>query len=379
MTLSIQVNGQTFEKFNKIRVRASVDTFARSFSFECASGDLSDYPIKVGDAIVISAGTKPVCTGFIDRIGASYDGSSAGTNHIVTVDGRSRTADVIDSSLVSTVVNFSSLSSIIEFILNELGVDVAVGGFGTGIKVVDEASVSQFGQFDTGVAIRDGENAFKFLEGLARKLQVLLTDDGEGNIVITRNEGRPTVPFSLTNKIGDTAGINNIKRANFALDISARYNKYFVKSQQSTVGINLEGLSTEPKDVADQSGAAIDGSIRAGRQLVVEAETPMNAQTAQARADWQANIDRARSLVANVTVRGHNEGGGKAFDVNQLVLYNDDFAGINQTMLIDGFNMTFDLDNGSETEFRLLPPDAYTIDPNTPAGENNLLSPLGLS
>ncbi len=353
--LTVEINGQPFENFSSIEVRANIDTIARSFSIDAAATAIENYPIKPGDSVVIKSGNTAICTGYVDRTGVSYGPE----NHTISVTGRSKTADVVDSYLVAESYNFNSIKDLTEWILIILNIN----RLKEKIDVINKAGLAGTKQIDTPIPVKSGDNAFEFLEGIARKVQVILTDDGDGNICLIRNSGFSKASFGLNNKIDDKGGVNNIKRANASLDISNRYREYIVKAQQSTMQINLSGKNTEPAQIADQGGIAEDGNIRAGRTFVINAEKSMTDDEATDRALWQGNINRARSLTANVSVEGFTDTNDNPYDTGKLVEYDDDFTGISGEMLIDGIVMTYDEDRGSETKFRLIPPDAYEIEP----------------
>lgn len=364
MTLSIEINERPFQNFRKIEVRANLDTASRSFSFEANSDDLTGYPIKAGDQIIIRADGEKVLTGFVDRIGIRYNI----TNHIISVTGRSKTSDFIDSTLESFTLNAGTLFDVVKDIILKIGADIDV--------IEEEKDLGLF-KISEITDAEDGENAFMFAEKYARRRQALLTDNANGDIVITRNTGIAEGGFILSQKITSPNAINNIKDVNFSLDISNRFNKYIVKSQQSTIGINAIGGNTSPEDVSLQSGNSTDDKIRTGRQLVFTTDTAMDNENSQNRANWQANINRARSMRVDVTLEGHSAPNGAPFDINRLVLYDDDYTGINSLMLIDGFIMTYGQgeNEGSETRLRLLVPDAYLPDP-TPTADNEVANPL---
>ena len=95
----------------------------------------------------------------------------------MTFSGRSKTADLIDSYLVGKLsfAKGTTLKTIIETVLKDLNLN---------IQVKETLSVSPFSEV---VSAKRGDKALDFILKYARKKQVLVTNDGDGNILITQS------------------------------------------------------------------------------------------------------------------------------------------------------------------------------------------------
>lgn len=346
--ITLEVNGASFNGFTDITVSRSIETMASTFNFTATINNQSTFPIKVNDACKVVIGKVFVINGFVEAVSVNYSPSS----HAIQISGRDRTADVIDSSVVGNVSFIAPIAfeQVIRNVLDNLGLK--------NIKVLNQAG--DIAIFTEGEIISGeiGMSAFDFIEEYARKRQVLLTTDGAGNILLTRGSGQ-VITTMLLNQLGGDR--NNIKSSTTNYDNSQRYNSYTVESQ-----INLSGEFSGEVDIntaVDQQGVApIDSEIRATRQLVINAEVSSDIQTATERANWEANIRRARSFTYNVKVQGFfAEEDKRLWQPNFLVKVIDDFASINAFLLIKNVTYNFSNDGGSTTSIDFVVKDAYTL------------------
>ena len=104
-------------------------------------------------------------------------------SHIITLSGNSKTIDVVETSMgeQSAFTGDTTFPDLIKNALKNSGI--------TGIEVINKVSnlrpISET-EFSEGSV---GESVFNFIERYAQKLQVFLTDDVDGNIVIFKGEG----------------------------------------------------------------------------------------------------------------------------------------------------------------------------------------------
>jgi len=171
--LKLYINGQQYLGYTDFRCYKSIKDFCGSFEITTSTEYQQDYPLKIGDAINVKVLEKNILTGYVDWIVKNIDSS----NNNISIKGRSKTSDIVDSTLVSNNKNNKGIDFkvIIERILKSIGI--------TNISVISKVGVLKVLSYDTeNVA----ENAFDFLEVMARKLNVLLTTNGDGNIEIVR-------------------------------------------------------------------------------------------------------------------------------------------------------------------------------------------------
>jgi prophage tail gpP-like protein len=214
------------------------------------------------------------------------------------------------------------------------------------------------------VAPEAGVNAWEFLDKLARKRQVLLNSNAEGNLVIRSRQ--PTyVEASVLHRVADNN--NNVLRYSASNDSTGRFNFYVSTSQ-----VNLVALSSGAANAAslvDLKGTARDTAIRIGRQKVL-AESSYGGTENEDRAKWEANIRRARGQVYSATVHGYRNQTGELWTPNTIVYVADEYVEIDRLMLINSVMFGFDGDAGRTTTLGLIEKDAYTLELIEPVSED---------
>jgi prophage tail gpP-like protein len=346
MTLQVKVNGLVYENFIQADVDISMESLSGSFSFTSTITKTSLFPVKKGDKVEVIADGVTTMTGFVEKISVSY----SATDHKITLNGRSTLCDLIDSSIVKTH-EFSkevTLVKIIRTILDDLGM--------TSVQIIDKTGgvIAPFKSTEIASAVI-GDKAFTFIESYARKRQVLLNDDGSGNIMMTR-ASTEVFPATLNNNASDFT-LNNILSASFSFDDSQRFKNYTAYGQLNPVALEI---GSPPKTASRQKGVAIDDEMRSTRQLVFNCEESSDDVTAQDRSTWEANVRRAKSLSYQATVQGHSLD-GRIWQPNVKIMVVDDFCGISCRLLVRSVKMSYSLDSGSITTLDMTYEDAFIL------------------
>ncbi|HRI34651.1 MAG TPA: hypothetical protein PLD02_12940, partial [Saprospiraceae bacterium] len=209
--MRIEVNGKRYLGFTDATADVRIDTLSNSFSFTATPSSNLKLPFALGDECVIFIDNEPIITGYIEIISGSGDESGSE----ITITGRDKTSDILDSSIgaLSDISTPILLKRIIEIVIDHIGADIDV------IDLTD----AMFTKSEDIISPEPGDNAFEFLEKIARKKNVILSSNSDGNIVIQRSIGE-TVNAKLIHKIGGLN--NNILRYNFSYDNTGRFNKY---------------------------------------------------------------------------------------------------------------------------------------------------------
>lgn len=350
--MELEVSDVQYSRFNDAKALIRLDSIARGFEFKATSTAGKPLPFKGGEPCRVIVDGTAVITGFIEVVQVDYEGAS----HSIKISGRSKTGDLVDSTLEPFEINTPiSLKKIIEQVIAQIGL---------GISVVDSSGgISDFNEAEDKVGPSVGDNAFEFIETLARKRQVLLTTNGDGNIVITR--AQPTlIDVNLQNIIQSNE--NNILAGSVSYDHTDRFRDYVVKSQLNTSTLDFGSSVADLSAAVDQGGSSTDKDAREGRRLVIRAEKASSNEQCGKRAVWEADIHRTRSSQYSATVRGFRTSKGELWSVNKLILINDEFADINTSMLINSIEFGFSLDTGSRTTLGFVPKDSYTVSISEP-------------
>ncbi len=342
--IALQVDGFSYANFTKAEVILSMDSLAGSFLFNAVDVESAGLPFKGGESCKITVNDELVIDGFIDIITVDY----ADSMHTITIEGRDKTSDIIDSTIENVKITGSAtLKQVIEKVIENIGAD---------ISVVDNVGLTPFNPAEDKLSASIGQNAFDFIETLARKKAVLLASN-VGNVDIIKPSDS-LLDITLKNIIG--ANDNNIKSASYNKDLTTRFNRYKTRSQYNLVALNEAG-EFDTEQVVNQSGEYIDNEIRESRQFILQSENASAAQKARLRAEWEGVIRRTRSKTYGAVVIGHENDLG-LWKPNTLINVADDFAGLNENMLINTVTFRIDVDSGTTTELSLVDKEAYNVE-----------------
>lgn len=365
--MKLEVDGVQYINFTEATCEIRLDALSNSFNFVAVVPKGQPLPFAAGSACRVLVEDEAVLTGYMEIIDIEYDGG----DHIVSVSGRDKTADILDSTLdsISDIDGENlTLKALIEKVIENVGAD---------IQVIDEADPAPFSAAEDIASPEPGDNAFDFIEKYSRKRQVLLTSNGDGNIVIATNSGE-TAEGAVQHIIG--AEDNNVISSSFSYDTTGRFNSYKMSSELNPVALNEAG-DTDLASLVDQSGGVSDSDIRTGRQLVLVSEAPFSDSNCANRARWEADIRKARSLIYSAVVPGFKVGGnsGDLWQTNKLYQIVDDFVGKTEQMLCNSVTFSLNAENGNNTTLGFVGKDAYSLfiqpDPNAEVFEVGSFNP----
>lgn len=346
MTLNIEINGQLYTNFLRAEVTRSMRSLLGSFSFEATANKANVIPLKGSERVRILADNKVIMTGYADPIDVQY----SATSHTITASGRDLAQDIVDSSLKGEkTFTGGTLQNLIEKVIKNLGLSLKVTNNVIGLTPFDSIS-----------SATSDQKAYEFLESFARKKQVLLITDADSNILMVR--GSTTLSNIILNHVkSDTTSRNNILSASIGFDNTNRYNTYQARSNDNPALGGAFSISSTPEEISNIKSSATDSKIRSTRYLEFSAEESLRAEDLGKRAQWEANIRRANSFYYSCTVRGHSNDNGDIWQPNTLVVVNDEYMGLQTKLLISDVTFMYDLSNGSTTKLDLTLPDAFSV------------------
>ena len=347
--ITIEAQGIQYEKVLSVECGGSLGAIARDFSITVARPNNRPLPFKGGEKVKIRIDGELFLDGFIYIVSPGYSKKT----HTVTLTGRSKAGNFVDSGLFPFALTGSvTLEAAIQHAIDQIGLDLKA------INTVKD--LEPFNEAEDKIVADVGENAFAFADKLAKKRQTLLTSDAVGNIIIART-GTEQVNVSLRNIIGGSS--NNIIDGIASYDLSGRFSKYAVLSQlNETAG--SQGGEQDPEASTDQRAEAIDSEIQKlglKRQFVQKAEKRSSNEQCQSRATWQGNIKRAKYRTYRVIVKGVRPEGGSIWDTNKLIQVNDEYASVNEIMLIDSVRFSQSRSGGTRANLGLVDKDAYSL------------------
>lgn len=344
--MRVEIDGTLYDGFLSGWVEIAIDSLCRRFEFQAATRGVGDIPFRPGQAAVVWIDSERILSGWIERIDVSAD--PGGDQITYTIAGRDRLADLVDSNIDGLSEFSSTIARAAEAVIRFLGIDASV------VDRSDSAARPFSGSAE--LAKPDPtETAAEFLWGIASRRQILLSSDGDGNLLLLNGEPAP-VEARITHRV-DGKG-NNIVGFRFASDHSKRFRTYRVVSQPNVAQSAFDGIDLDASGVSSVSASHDDAKIRASRRRTIAGESTYTTADARARARWEANLARAEGFSYTVALPSYRTASGELWAVNTAPIVDDQFAGISSRLLVA--QVRFDLDPGGElTTLVLHRRDAY--------------------
>ncbi|MEW6647184.1 MAG: phage baseplate assembly protein [Pseudomonadota bacterium] len=336
-SVQLVVGGVAYAGWKEISISRSLDMGADSFDLTLTdrwSEEMQRRPVRLGEPCQVLIDGEKVITGYIDRVRPDYDA----TRRSLSVSGRSKVADLVDCSPFYDDTAFAD-----QFADQTLGDLARKLCQGFNIKVIEEVATKRIAL----AAVHPGEPVFEFLERYARAQAVRLTDDADGNLVITRASSQ-RITTALKYR-------ENIKEASGEFSLRDRFSQYLI------VGQHAGNDDDNGESAAHVSGRAEDVGMRY-RPTTVIAETSIDLDEAKRRAEWQRNVAYGRSWQVTYTVNGWRHADG-LWEPNRLVQVTDPWMGIDGEWLMIGTVEFVMDDRGQRTLLTVMPKEAYDLIP----------------
>lgn len=335
--LTLTVGGVDWTGWESIQVSRSVDAMSGAFSLGLA--DRVQYggatlPLSPGMECVLSYGGDILVTGFIDSVSRSLDAG----RHGVTVSGRDKSADLVDSSAVHTPGSWkgASLMDICTALCVPFGIAVTLEG--------------NQGQPFTAFQIQPGESVAEAMQRLLKQRELVAMPDGKGGIRLARL-AQETLSAVLQEGV-------NVLSASVTYDASERYSEYLVTCQK-------KGTDKDFGKACSVKAKATDEQMPRYRPLVLRASQQGDAAYMRQRAQWEMTTRRADGTSVQVTVQGWRDSTGRLWEPGVLVPVHLPTLGISQSLLIGEVTWTRD-SGGTTTQLTLKDPAAWQPEPEEP-------------
>lgn len=341
--VTLRVNGREWGGWTSVRIGAGIERLARDFSVEItrewpgSDGAASLQPrIKNGSKVEVLISDDLVITGWVEATPARYDARSVSTG----ISGRSLTADLIDCVAEPTQFNGQSLAQIAAALAKPFSIEVVNAG-------APSAAIP-------GVQPDHGETVIEVLNKMLGQQQALAYDDPKGRLVIG-GIGATRAHTALV--LGQ-----NIISCDTEKSIRDRFSTYQVSGQRAGNDEDFGAATT----TALRSKTS-DASIGRYRPMAIQQTGQATGESCIARAEFEARQRAARTDETTYVVWGWRQGDGSLWQPNQRVIVFDPVCGFNnRELLISEVTFTKD-NNGTLTELRVGPPDAYLPEPQDPA------------
>lgn len=346
-TVFLRVNGREWGGWTSARISAGIDRVARDFNVTITrqwpgSGDALPQ-IKNGDQVEVLIGTDLVITGWVEAAPIRYDATSVSTGIV----GRSKTADLIDCSAAATQHTGKTLAGIASALAKPFGVSVVDDG-APGTAVIDAQP-------------EHGETVVECLNRLLGQVQALAWDDPQGNLILgSVGSGKAATALVLG---------ENILSCDSERSVRDRFSDYLVTGQRPGTD----------DDFGDATISAIrqttkDIGVNRYRPHTLQQSGTATTATCKSRCEFEARQRAARTEETTYTVQGWRQGNGELWAPNMRVIVWDPLSGFdNDELVIAEVTYSKD-DNGTTTELRVGPADAYFPEPAAPKAKKKTTS-----
>jgi len=343
--VSLEVGGKRFTSWTSVTITRSIEQASASFQLEAFEGSSAKSPVIVrpqspAKLTLSTDGGAPVTIidGYVDDVTVSAGKDSTA----VSIVGRSKTADLIDCMDPDGPHRWTDTTvlGIAQSLAASYGVDVVA-------------------EVDTGrplprFALQQGETLFAAIERAARLRSLLVTDDAQGRLVLTRAS-------TQTMSGGLRDGVNMLN-SSCAYKGSERFGAVVCRGQRAT------DANTTASDAATVQASAADASVQRRRVLVIRPEGRTDPAACLERAAWEMLTRYGRSIRVTVTVPGWTNAAGELWTVNRLQHVRIDRALLNATLLIVSVTLSRSTE-GTTTTLELQPAEAFAqFDPAPVAG-----------
>lgn len=352
VNVELAVNGKRMTEWKSVSVSRSLTSLADSFSLEYIDTiERLDYPIKVGDKCVLYMGPNRVITGFVDVAQWGYTAGGAGqpTVHGFSVEGRSKTADLFDASVLPDPTTWKNKTFFIiaTQVCAPFGI---VPKFTRNVDALVNAIIPRH-------SVEIGETAADCLGRLAQKLGVLLRTTVEGFLEI----GRPPLLIAKSGLFLGRGGAR-IKSGSRRSDHRDRHDLYIAFGQR-------QGSATVLADAArDGKQSAKDPRVERYRPLIFIQDGSSTSGTLTRQAEWVRNTRAGQSERVSYTVQGWESVPSQIWQPGDTVIVQDKFLRIKkQGLIIESTRFTFTKGAGSLTQIDLVRAEAFAgLTPPTP-------------
>lgn len=327
--VQVIAGGSVYTEWEAISVSYAIKEATRSFTLRGTERP-GQFRFPPGTPIQILANGTLLLSGYVNRYCPAGDANS----HTVTIEGRSKSQDFIDSSAEHDTGFWENKTP------DQIGQELDL--YGVGIKTEVPLKPVKYWQ------LYQGESPFRTVERMLRMQGAVQRGLADGSIAITNATAAKQHSGALVEGW-------NILRFSGEITDNNRFSDYTVKGQ-GRVGTGEAAMSP--------FGEAFDEKMKRYRGKIIVNEGDTDTDRAQSRADYEKSRAAGLSVSANITTQGWRDEGGTVWEPNFIVLVQSPILlKLTQPMLIE--SVTLSQDNGgsgSLADLRLVDPAAYSGD-----------------
>jgi prophage tail gpP-like protein len=359
--LTLKINGQDLSGWTSIRVTRGIERFPSDFEITMSEIDpvnrASAFRINPGDPCKVLLGHDTVVTGYVDR----FMPSIADGLHTIRVCGRSKCADLVDCAAEwpGGQIHGNSAARVAEQLVEPYGKPSAgnaevreyrdlLYAFPWKITVnADEYVGLPIQKFNLNL----GETPYDIIERVCRYSGLLVYDDEDGNLVLSRAGTKEAAS-------GFKEGVN-VQSASIDYSIDQMFSEYtcYIQSVDSYKELGDHGnlIYTSNEELVKRHRK---------RVIISEAGDDKDFTVTKIRAEWERRRRFGRSYQLHLTTDSWRDKNGDLYTPNTLVpLSLRSLKLLNAKWLISEVTYSRDLQNGTTCELTIMPPEAFTVQP----------------
>jgi prophage tail gpP-like protein len=292
--LTLIVNGQTWEGWQRVWVTRSIDGMPAQFRIEVTEKypNSPDIDIEPGQGCQVMIGQDLVLTGWIDR----YQPVLRADLHVVRIWGRSLSEDLIDCAA------FFGDPANPTFTLNSGGTALSIAqqlAQPYNVTIQGEAGANPIPAF----AIIPGETVWQIVDRMLRQAQLIAYDNTDGSVQFAQAGAGAMAS-------GFTQG-ENVEWAQPTLSMDQRFSQYQAFTVASQAFLFQAGAA-----VATDGWAYDNGVPRLRKRIIITDQTWYGQSIAQARAVWEANRAWGRSQAVLLRCDNWRDSAGTLWQIN---------------------------------------------------------------
>ncbi len=323
--VTVLANGMVFDGFEQVRVTAAINEAVREFQIETTELP-GEFKFPPGTAIEIRSNGDLLVKGYVN----TYQTSGEAKSHQISIKGRGKGQDFVDSSAEHDTGNFEDKDA------GEIA--AALDRYGIGIKSKIKLDRVPYWQ------LAPGETAFQTIERILRQEGATMMGEADGSIsIVNASVAEPHFGMLIEGQ--------NIKSWQVSLTDGSKHSNYIVKGQ------NRRGTGSAALRIREE---ARDGTVRRNRQRVILSETDTTSAKAKKRAQHEKERAAGKSIKASVQVQGFRDIHGKIYQPNKTIyVYSPILMHLVREMLIERVEFSQHNRSGSLTQLTLVDPRAY--------------------
>lgn len=363
------VNGHDEYAFwESVQIESALNTLARTFAISLTaklpSSDVAIKKFSPSDRVQLFIGQDLVLTGYIDATPISYDANNA----TFTIQGRSKTADLVDCTVMypnceikrsskqnwatTTIVEDGRLiphpkNTAISWRNEKLETIIAqlIAPYDIDLRIVGEQHLDFRVNHDVGLL----EGVLEALQHMVKRKDLLIHDNECGNLIIdTKGAYRAYDALILG---------QNVLSASANFDAKKLFSVYKVKGQSSGSNTKM-GTAINGYD-----GTYYNTDVKRLRYKCEKYQGQATDALCYEQAENNSRYESGQFLKTTYTVQGWRQGNGELWKINSLVSVTDPILDLdNITFLISKVSFSLNNDSGMTTTLEVVPPYGFDKD-----------------